>query len=178
MAKQPKRPCPPDFQEKRLELGSMTKLAAHYSAAHRTIARWLSESGLPRMKGLNPPSRKIAIPDDFASCAHQFLLKELAQKFGVSVNTITRWVKETGVRTKPPHGMQLPSLTARIPGAKRDTIYDIAADCIRRHMPVYKSDEKGSYSAKGKFYRVGMSVLTKQGLLEKAEYYKRKEERN
>ena len=175
------RPCPEGFAEMfgKLPIGA---IADHYKAAPRTIERWRLECGLPASKVYN--SRPI--PADFAQVAPTMGKMELARHYKAGKAAVGRWLLQSGIKAKAAGASskrtQAPFVRA-VPGSgfknhygnltptRTSSIYDDAADIIRAKCPVYRCNEKGGYDPKGKFWRVGWSVITPDELLERAERY-------
>ncbi len=178
------RPVPDDFAQVAPTM-FQSKLAKHYKTSEIAVKRWIKETGVKPMKGDNPSKFKaLPVPDDFAELAPTMFNAELARHYGSSYKTIRRWLTEAGVEAKhykprPQRGSKAARsmaniLPRQIIKTNVKSIYDEAADALRRErFPVNRCNEKGSFNPKGKFWRVGWSVLTGDELLERAARYRR-----
>lgn len=172
------KPMPLGFADAALIMG-VQELINHYGADRLTVRRWREEIGIERRKVHTP------VPHDFESVAGHLTKAELQRKYEVSGSVIDRWLKLTGATAKR-HVKRPPASAksgfryqghAQIP-AHRDlrgySAHDAAADIIRRErFVVYRCNDLGKYAEKGKFWRVGNTVLTPDELLQRAERYRR-----
>ncbi|TXH10242.1 MAG: hypothetical protein E6R03_15740 [Hyphomicrobiaceae bacterium] len=97
----------------------------------------------------------------------------LGEYFNASQTVIERWLCESGVSAKPrpPVGkMALQGWASDIPPPRRESPEDIAADYLRKWMPVSRHND-------GKMWFVGRLVLTSQELIDKAEAKRNREAR-
>lgn len=99
-------PVPADFAEHANE--SNRQLKARYHVGDKTLAKWRKESNLPANTGRLATQaaqarwgmvKDLPPPTDFKDMAPRHTNKVLAQKYGVSENTISRWRKETGTQS-------------------------------------------------------------------------------
>jgi hypothetical protein len=191
------RPRPDDFEQMAAHK-TVDALHLHYKTGRRQVRRWLAEVNMkaapPSAAGGRMP---IPAPDDFAEIAPTMSQTSLSIYYGVDHKVIRRWVKETGVSSQPSRlGPRLgqprmpaapkPKVKAanwRFAGGNKPvavsstskTMLDLAADTLRRErFTVYRCDERGRFDLKGKYWRIGFSVLTGDELLERAAKYQRK----
>ena len=168
------RPAPKDFAEMREKLGSVINLAKHYRAAHETIRRWRKELDLPKIiHGIRP------VPDDFTDIAPTMTKLDMIKHYKTSYPVLDRWIAETGVRAKvyihQPKRFNIKVAKSKVPPPKRDTNYDLAAEYLRRFGPVHKCNADGKYSEKGKFYRVGINIMSPAEMVEKSQEKQRRD---
>lgn len=166
------RPIPDDFVAMHQTCRSMAGLIRHYKASSRTVARWMDHHQLDRSYQPNP----IPPPEDYKLQAPIMTKAQLSRLYNVSDKTVSRWAQETGVhpiRGKQ-RGFRLPKLATDISLPRRDTPQDLAADYLRRFMPVSKCLPDGRWRANGTHYRCGNTIVDMDGLMSKADYYRRK----
>lgn len=99
MNTRPRVPVPADF-EANSQLGNEA-LRIMYGVGNKVLARWRKEANLPSIHGGGAAARarwgtRREAPSDFKDFAGRHVNRVLAEKYGVSQNTITRWRKETG----------------------------------------------------------------------------------
>lgn len=161
----------------------ISALVFHYRADDATVKRWVSETGVvPKARGRGGKQPKPA-PEDFAQIAPTKGIVALAEHYGISHKTIKRWINETGIQAKPCNRGPVTAkakqniariLPRQIVQTRTSTIYDDAADTLRRErFPVNRCNERGGFDPKGKFWRVGWSVLTNDELLDRAARYRK-----
>lgn len=164
-------PVPADFAEQ-CKVLTKTQLEAHYKRTDKTIRRWLEKTGLTAAKPPKciPPDRTRAVPDDWAEMAPRYTRNQLIQHYRTSDQVVARWERESGIKARRPvTGMRMPRGARLTVQARPSSIFDDAADVLRRFGAVYRCNEKGGADQKGKWWRVGWSVLTGDELLERAE---------
>ncbi len=157
------RPIPADFESNRDRM-TRRALEAHYSASSRTVGRWIKELGLAAKINLPPPKPRLTLPADFAELAPSMSKKSLGEYFNASQKVIERWLCEAGVSAKPRQPgskMALNWWASDIPPPRRESPEDIAADYLRKWMPVSRHTTKG-------LWFVGRVVLNSQELIDKA----------
>lgn len=177
-----KRSPPADFAQIAPTM-VMSALLVHYRADDATVKRWVSETGIsPKARG-NGGKRGAPAPEDFAQVAPTMGIVALAEHYGISHKTIKRWINETGIQAKPCN--RRPStnkakqnvsriLPRQIVQTRISTIYEEAADTLRRErFPVNRCDDRGRFDPKGKFWRVGWSILNNDELLQRAARYRK-----
>ena len=128
------------------------------------MGRWIKELGLAAKINLPPPKPRLIEPADFAELAPSMSKKSLGEYFNASQKVIERWLCEAGVSAKPrPPGskMALQGWASDIPPPRRESPEDIAADYLRKWMPVSRHTTKG-------LWFVGRVVLNSQELIDKA----------
>ena len=164
---------PADFADNRAGM-TRPQLQKLYNVSDRTIGRWIKVLALPpKAKVFSKP--RLIMPEDFPTAAPEMGKKDLMRRYKVSQRTIDRWLAESGVSAKAPQkwgnggGMSLQAWSSEIPGAKRDNPEDIAADYLRKWMPVTRCNEKGKTIDGGKLWRAGILVLNDQELIAKAD---------
>jgi transposase-like protein len=180
------KPAPDDLVAV-LERMTVTQATRHYGVAGRVLARWRIQAGI------TGSIKRLNAPDDFAEVAPTMSQTELAAHYGiVNQRVIKRWSAETGAYPKareyhPPKPTTAKSFgrrTVKPAGSaylymydqhhKTKTIYDDAADTLRRYGPVYHCTDTGLMDPKGAFWRVGNVVCTPDELLARAARYERK----
>lgn len=183
------RPMPADFIHIAASMAKF-ELKNHYRASQKTIDRWLKETGVKTRGAIKPP------PEDFAEMAAEMCAAELRRHYNAGGDRIARWCKVVGVTPKPydfAAGAAKASEASRASVARRffssagssyrpiydqrvgtRTIYDDAADTLRRYGPCYRCNERGAGDHKGKFWRFGNVVCTDEELLARAARYERK----
>lgn len=104
--------------------------------------------------------------------------KTLMAHYHVSQKVIDRWICEAGVVAKQTKGtvFKLAAFKVDIPPPKRETAYDLAADYLRRFMPVSRCDLRGKFSHTGDYFRAGQNIYTFAELIEKAARMKARRE--
>lgn len=168
----PPRPIPDDFTAVFPTLKNQFEVCSHYRASEKVVRRWMNEAGLEPHQTMGRP-----VPDDFASVAPDMSKAQLSDRYKVSYDVITRWLRMSNAkaleRTKvqhrttrlvPTRGTGKPNLTI----TRAASIYDMAADELRRFGPVFRCDDKGKYKQAGDYWRMGWSILTPDELLERA----------
>lgn len=172
--RQPKaRKIPADFAEVRATR-NFEQLKKHYRVSGAQIRRWTQELGLPAKKMVPPLRQKKPSPSDFRSKAPTMFIAELAAHYNVGKPTISRWIKESGVKTKRFVNYGAPKKPC-IPPPKRETRHDLAVEYLRRFTPVSPCDKDGKYKENGDHYRVGNTVMARDEVMEKAESHKQRE---
>lgn len=172
------RQIPADFRQQRDRLGALANLAIHYRASHRTVSRWLREAKIPPLFKGPPPRSRRPIPPDFRRLAPQSSIGFLTRHYKTSQATVARWLDETGIQPKPAklRGFKLEAWRSDIPPPRRETDHDLAAEYLRRFMPVSRCDERGRYAQGGDYYRIGCSILTFAELIDRAKAHKQRKE--
>ena len=163
-------PVPADFAK--LAPTMMRKdLKAHYRVAHDTLSRWYREANAAK----KCPAQR-SVPEDFADRAAKMTKTGLVDFYKTGRGTVERWVKETGVRPLlfNPHvghpGMwRTRNNITPFMNRRPASIFDDAADILRRFGPVYRCTEKGVGDHAGKFWRIGNVVVTPDELLQRAD---------
>lgn len=166
-------PVPPDFTQKAKEL-HQAALCRHYKCSDAKIRRWLRDADVKAAEPKRGPScNRRPMPDDFAKKAPTMTKVELRAHYSTNDNAINRWLAEAGVsskRHKSPGGFKF----SRTPGISNIakltnyTIYDDAANILRKYGPVYRCDDNGIANHKGKFWRIGSVIATNDELLKRA----------
>lgn len=178
------RPAPDDLAEV-LATMRIADACNHYRCASSTMMRWRSEAGLGIRTHLRP------MPEDFAEVAPTMTQNQLLVHYGAtSHRMLKRWYAEAGVEPKrreyiapKPNGTGK-KWTGHASGSSyrpiydqrvgTRTIYDDAADTLRRYGPCYRCNERGGGDTKGEFWRFGNVVCTDEELLARAARYERK----
>lgn len=182
---------PADFAERAKTMHGFA-LSQHYGVAPKVVRRWADEAGVTLIKGrVIPPAKRRECPADFAQMAAVLTYTGLCNHYNTGRSAVDRWVSETGAtplvfvrkpaEAKPKAGKPSRGLYHAIgissniaAAAKPYTAHDRAADMIRPYVAVYRCDERGKQNDKGKFWRVGMVVVTPDELLARAARYERK----
>ena len=167
------RKIPADFADVR-ETNNFEQLKKHYRVSGKFITEWTKQIGFVQKKTLPPPKKGRAVPDDFRSKSSGMFIAELAEYYGVGKSTVSRWVRETGVKTKRFVNYGAPKKPS-IPPPKRETRHDLAVEYLRRFMAVSPCCKDGKYKENGDHYRVGHTVMTRQEMIAKAESRKQRE---
>ena len=175
------RPVPHDFPQMVEVIGSVTGLAAHYRASTRAINRFFAETGLspaPQKR------RSIPCPEGFAENAQRMTNTTLSIKYDVSLSVIARWLRECGIKSNrtlerwaSAKKFTPKPVKSAIPPPKRTEKCDIAAEYMRRLMPVFRCGPTGKYMQGGSHYRVGTVVMTPDELIAEAARRQEKEMR-
>lgn len=190
---------PADFAERAKTMHGFA-LSQHYGVAPKVVRRWADEAGVTLIKGrvippakgrVIPPAKRRECPADFAQMAAFLTYTGLCNHYNTGRSAVDRWVSETGAtplvfvrkpsEAKPQAGKPSRGLYHAIgissniaAAAKPYTAHDRAADTIRPYAAVYRCDERGKADLAGKFWRVGMVVVTPDELLERAARYERR----
>lgn len=176
----PFRPVPDDFLQ--VAPGkTQSWLKKHYRTSIKAVVRWQNETGVEKCKGPPPPPKpRREVPDDLAEVARTRYLHEIIKYYRTSEKVLRRWMKETGIQ--PGKRLVMNTLeragqpwASKLTDMRQKTIYDDAADELRRHRwIVYRCTHKGVYARKGDYWRVGQVICTPDELLERAERARRK----
>lgn len=126
------------------------------------------------------PYNAKPMPEDFAKIAPTMNKSELQRHYQVKWSgTIDRWLKEAGVQARKfiPHKGRIHRM-GMVPSKGLVTLErvkdpdEVAADILRKErFPVNRCNENGSFNANGKFWRIGINVYTKEGIIERAKKY-------
>lgn len=174
---------PADFIEKVKTLRRYA-LAQHYQVSERRIGLWAKKCGIGISKhGPTRAGRRIA-PDDLAEMAELMTKTQLMAHYAADYPIVVRWLGEAGieaVKRAPVMPSRQPVTFRNNPRAlihrdiRQTDMYDDAADVIRRErFAVYRCNERGAYDPKGASWRVGISILTPDELLQRADKYRRR----
>ena len=170
------RPMPDDFPEVATRLKAVARIARHYRSSRKVASRWAKDFGLPTYVPEPPPKPRKDMPAEFPMVAATMVKAALARRFGVSISIINRWLNETGTRAKSPkHEAIIQGWKSDIPPPKRETDYDLAAEYLRRFMPVSRCDSRGKYDPNGFYFRTGSTVMTFPETIARAEKMKARE---
>jgi len=182
-------PPPHDLREMAKAMNK-TMLRQHYGVGENRLEAWLRETGVVPARGLC--IRRRHLPDDFADVAPTMTQAALTRHYKVDWTTIKRWKEESGVETLSPNEVRRQNLqysnrqpshsfafkgSAVIPVVRDNrafTIYDAAADVLRRYAACFRCDERGRADLKGKLWRLGNIVISPEELLERAEAKRRR----
>lgn len=172
-------PVPSDFALLARDMNK-TELRQHYGVGKRAVDHWCRNTGVAPRHGNSRPEALRPVPADFAQVAPTMKKKALREHYKCWDKVLDRWIAETGVLPAP-HNPAPPFIWRGHGGPKVHrlervkSMYDEAADTIRRErFAVYRCNAKGAYDPKGKLWRVGMSVLTPDELLKRADRYRRR----
>ena len=181
-------PAPDDFTAMAPK-NSKAALCRYYSCSFDVINRWLEETGAKhgaRPSGYNFIKVKLRpIPDDWASVAPRMSKTALRRHYSAAGETIDRWITESRIApldTRIAHQRAAMAQrfaanggTSRMGRAhhvqvsdKIRTMYDDAANALRKYGPVNRCDVNGKYQQAGDYWRVGWNVITGDELLERA----------
>lgn len=164
------------------------QLQERYGCGHMAIQRFAREAGVTLLNGhkiVQPKFRPC--PPDFAQVAPTMLRLQLRRHYNCGDPAIDRWCAETGVTLKTrarneyqPQAGKLSrglyhaiGISANIAASKPYTIYDRAADTLRRYGPVYRCNERGKQDNNGQFWRIGLTIATPEQLLARAARYEK-----
>lgn len=164
---------PDDFPKFR-ETHNFNELKKHYRVSGKFITEWTKQIGFVQKRHCPPPKKGKAVPDDFRSKSSGMFIAELAEYYGVGKSTVSRWVRETGAKTKRFVNYGAPKKPS-IPPPKRETRHDLAVEYLRRFTPVSPCCKDGKYKENGDHYRVGHTVMTGDEMIAKAESRKQRE---
>ena len=186
----PKRivhPIPDDFAEQTKAKHTLA-LIKHYNVSGNVVRRWLRETGIKPINGrVEDVTLYRLLPPCFPENAAVMSRTALRHHYKTGLDTLARWYREAGLEPiqykKPsaPKGPKPPKPThvystsgrGRGPGVsireKHWSVYDEAADVLRKYGPVSRCDENGKYQQAGDYWRVGWVVITPQELLERGE---------
>ncbi len=144
-------------------------LIARYRVRGQTINHWLDLLGIetPKYTAAPPPPQKIPAPADLAQQAARMTRHQLSLHYGHARLTVDRWLAEAGLIAKRPGSVK--NRYGNLTLSRSTTIYDDAADTLRRHCAVYRCTDTGKADPQGKLWRMGNSVLTPDELLYRAE---------
>lgn len=174
-----KRRMPANFREIARDK-TISGLMRYYKCKHETIKRWLLEAKTTAFAP--PPHNFKPIPEDFTRIAPTKTKAELKRYYGIRYDkTLTRWLMSTGItpRKHVNNGNALSRMGRSYSPMNLSKLNtydqcDEAADILRRErFPVNRCNENGSFNITGKFFRVGINVLTREELLAKAARYKK-----
>lgn len=181
------RPIPDDFRELALTMPRY-KLALHYVVAQRTIQIWFETLGIEaKWQNIAAEKTRRPVPADFMQVAPTMTKAGLFRHYRCSDRVVARWLAETGVQClvyipNPPRKPSAPPKLRQVPGAKprqitqtNKTMFDLAADVLRRErFHVHRCNERGGFDLKGQYWRCGYSVLTDDELLARAAKYEQR----
>lgn len=177
------RPVPDDYVEtaKRMH---RNQLMQHYDCDERMISRWARKTGVKPIPFNRPGSDAKAdvIPADFAEQAKVKTLTGLRQHY--HTDKVKEWIKRTGIKpltageyVKMQNAKRKERERIRVSNkvkARIDVVHEVAAKTLARYAPTYRCNERGKVDVVGAFFRHGMTVLTPDELLAKAERYRSK----
>jgi hypothetical protein len=162
---------------------SKAALCRFYGQGFDVINRWLSETGAThggRPKGYTTAKRR-PVPDDWATMCPRLSKTALRRYYTAAGETIDRWIAESGIQPLPTSdahrqaGAKAQGGTSRMGRAhfvhvsdRVRSMYDDAANVLRKYGPVSRCDENGKYQQAGDYWRVGWNVITGDELLERA----------
>jgi hypothetical protein len=174
---------PPDDFVKIAPQHSKAGLCRYYGCSFDVINRWLSETGAKhggRPKGYTKTGLR-PIPDDWAVVCPRTSKTALRRCYAASGETIDRWIRESGIQplsTSEAHrqaGAKSITTTSRMGRVhvvhltdRVRSMYDDAANVLRKYGPVNRCDVNGKYQQNGEYWRVGWSILTGDELIERA----------
>lgn len=178
MSRQPiRRHMPDDFVEMKPQFSSIRQMTRHWRASEKTIRRWIAETGVPHKPSAQTPTLR-PVPDDFAAICPTMTKAKLKVHYRTSDPVLERWIIETGAKPKT-HSrgyFKMPRTGGQpIPPPKRENQYDLAAEYLRKFMPVSSCDHYGKWRLNGSHYRVGNTVMTPDEMMAKSEAKKERE---
>lgn len=163
---------------------NLTQLCAHYHVGERRVKSWAKRAGVQIKLYLSLARR--GVPDDFAECAAMMSRRALCRYYRAEIETVKRWLSETGInamvyvppqptpRNPRPFVFGGHARTRQTSDMRQTSMFDEAADTLRRHFVVFRCDDRGRADQKGEFWRLGNTLLTPDELLQRAEKYRRK----
>ena len=162
------------------------QLVQHYRTSEKVVRRWADEVGISLSNGRNGHP----VPDKWEELAAVNTIVDLQRMFNVDRKVIKRWMAETEIEPVPFNRKGIIPVNRKpkserafkvmgsphkaIINTRPRSIWDDAADVLRRFFPVYRCDEKGRADLKGRYWRVGMVILTPDDLLARADKYRRR----
>lgn len=172
------RPSPPPVPDDFLKL-SLTmcrhQLEQHYRTSWRQICAWVEETGVtPRDGRETRPQSRRPLPDDFRQIVPGMTRRQIQQHYRCSGEAVIRWLDETGiVAAKPVPNIgnlnwRMPTGRPTVKALRNYSLYDEAADVLRRFFAVYRCDERGRANPEGKLWRVGNTIVDGDELLSRA----------
>lgn len=178
MSRQPiRRHMPDDFLEMKPKFQSIRQMTRHWRASEKTIRRWIEESGVPHERCINSPILR-PVPDDFTTVCPTMTKAKLKSHYKTSDTVLERWCVETGAKPKTHRRgfFKMPRTGGQpIPPPKRENQYDLAAEYLRKFMPVSSCDCYGKWRLNGSHYRVGNTLMTPDEMMAKSEAKKDRE---
>jgi hypothetical protein len=174
---------PADFIEVCRTL-SVHQLVDHYRTRPKAVMRWYREAGIePNFIKPGRPRHQIPPPDDLAEVCRTTHRSGLMRHYQLSQKVIDRWLKLTGLRpagyvktvskSQPGQGMVIRNSYGNLSQTRVSSIYDDAADVLRRErFKVNRCNDVGIYAQTGEYWRVGWTVLTGDELLARADRYR------
>lgn len=175
----PKKPMPDDFAQVVLTM-PRHDLARHYGTSYRAVQRWIAEAGVnvSFRQGV-PASNRRPVPDDWEQNAPTMAKFALMKLYRTSDTVIDRWAAETGVAPKPykptnPLSRMGQHHRVKIATQSPRSMAEMAADDLRRErFTIHRCNERGRFDLKGKYWRLGFSIITDDELLVRAAKYRR-----
>jgi hypothetical protein len=147
-------------------------LKERYGVGDKRLAMWRKQADLPAERGRAAvlarwgTTGKIPAPSDFKDRAPRHVNRLLAEYYGVSQNTITRWRKETGTQASLKHFRSAPLPKQAIPPVPAGTASEACQFLRSTHRPVYHRLIEGK-QFQGQ-YVVGTQVMEETALVEYA----------
>ncbi len=163
----------PDDFEKVAKGKTLIQLAKHYKRSQSTIVAWRRAKGIPGLKPVAPPKKKLArppAPAGFAAAARSMTENALRVRFHAGVAMIRHWCKEEGVTPlKPVKGSWGQARPAPMVDYRENSLAGKAAQYLQRFGPVVRCDESGRLEGKHTHWlRGGRTILTDDEIMDRA----------
>ena len=177
------RPVPDDYVEMAAKM-HRNQLMLHYGADERMLGRWARKTGVKPIPFARPgaDAKADVIPADFAEQAKVKTMTGLRQHY--HTDKVKEWIKRTGIKpltageyVKMQNAKRKERERIRVSNKVKvriDVVHEVAAKTLARYAPTYRCNERGKVDVVGAFFRHGMTVLTPDELLAKAERYRGK----
>lgn len=177
------RPVPEDYIQMAAKM-HRNQIMLHYDADERMVGRWARKTGVKPIPFNRPgaDAKADVIPADFAEQAKSKTLTGLRQHY--RTDKVKEWIKRTGIKpltageyVKMQNAKRKERERIRVSNkvkARIGVVHEVAAKTLARYAPTYRCNERGKVDVVGAFFRHGMTVLTPDELLAKAERYRSK----
>lgn len=176
--------APADFLAKAKTL-NRAQLQSLYGVGERMIVKWIKATGAsPPLRIHTRPSLQRPVPADFVEMAKTMSRKGLTKHYRTSLVAVNRWCAESG--SEPvvrPVRQPVPKVSSPRPfkfhsdghvhrDLRRTSMYDEAADVLRRRFVVFRCGPTGKFLVDGLHWRVGNVICTPDELMQRAAKYR------
>ena len=177
------RPVPEDYIQMAAKM-HRNQIMLHYDADERMVGRWARKTGVKPVPFNRPgaDAKADVIPADFADNCAKMTQSGLRQHY--HTDKVKEWIKRTGIKpltageyVKMQNAKRKERERIRVSNKVKvriDVVHEVAAKTLARYAPTYRCNERGKVDVVGAFFRHGMTVLTPDELLAKAERYRSK----